>query len=165
MNRNIKWWQLVLATVVVSALGAISTGRSKKNERKLYEKKLKQAPWAPPAWVFGPAWSVNNFFLLQALKELLLRHDIPERRKLLIKQAMIWVIFFSFGYVYFKKKSPILAAIWTLADAALAAGSFIEAKRTDKQLSYKYLPLLAWTAYAGSLSIYQAIKNDDPVVG
>lgn len=164
MKKEITWWQVGFATVVVSVLGALSTGVTKRSERKLYDKKLKQAPWAPPTWVFGPAWSVNNFFLLLALRELLQRDDVPQKKKLLIQQAVIWLIFFSFGYVYFQKKSPLLAAVWTLADAVLAGSSFFSAFKAAKSLGYKYLPLLAWTSYAGTLAVYQALKNNDPVL-
>ncbi|HUC80693.1 MAG TPA: TspO/MBR family protein [Flavisolibacter sp.] len=163
MEREIKWWQVVLATVVVSALGALSTATSKKNERKLYNRKLKQAPWAPPAPVFGPAWTINNFFLLLALKRLLEDETLSRRKRLLVKQAIIWTIFFSFGYVYFKKKSSVLAAVWTLADAVLASTSFADALKTDKKFAANYLPLLGWTGYAGSVAVYQALKNPDPV--
>jgi benzodiazapine receptor len=163
MYKEIKWWQVALATIVVSALGALTTG-NKKADRKLYEKKLKQAPWAPPGYVFGPAWTFNNYFLLQALKRLLQTDDLSNRNKMLVKQAAIWIIFFSFGYVYFKKKSPVLAAIWTLTDTWLAASSFFDALKTDKKLAADYLPLLGWTGYAGSVAIYQALKNPDPVL-
>lgn len=163
MNKEIKWWQVVAATIIVSALGALSTGLSKKKERKLYESKLKQAPWAPPAKLFGPAWTVNDYFLLNALKQLLESNNLSARKKLLLKQAAIWLIFFSFGYVYFQKKSPLLAASWTLVDAFLAASSFANALQSNKKLAYNYLPLLGWTTYAGSVAIYQALKNPDPV--
>jgi len=165
MVKEIKWWQVALATIVVSALGALSTGVGKRNQRKLYNHKLKQAPWAPPSFLFGPAWTINNYFLLQALKKLLESEGITYRKKVLLKQAMIWILFFSFGYVYFQKKSPILAAVWTLADAWLAASSFFDILGEDKKLAANYLPLFAWTSYAGLVSIYQALKNADPVFG
>lgn len=164
MAKEIKWWQVALATVLVSVLGALSTGVSRRRGRRLYDKKLAQAPWAPPGWLFGPVWSVNNYFLLLALRQLLQRDDLPQKKKLLIQQAIIWLIFFSFGYVYFQKKSPWLAAVWTLADAVLAGSSFFSAFKTNKSLGYKYLPLLGWTGYAGSVAIYQALKNSDPVL-
>ncbi|MDQ6609600.1 MAG: tryptophan-rich sensory protein, partial [Bacteroidota bacterium] len=164
MKTKSSWWQVLLATVAVSALGALSTGLSKGRERKLYNRQLKQAPWAPPAWVFGPAWSINNFFLLHALRDLLRRDDIPQKKKLLIQQALIWIIFFSFGYVYFQKKSPLLAAVWTLADALLAGNSFWSAYKANKTLGFKYLPLLGWTSYAGTVAVFQALKNDDPLL-
>ena len=80
MNLKLNWWQLALAAIVVSAVGGLSSGKPNKKERKLYEKDLKQAPWAPPEWVFAPAWTINNFFLLKALQELLRRNDIEESR-------------------------------------------------------------------------------------
>ena len=55
----------------------------------------------------------------------------------------------------------MLAALWTMTDTMLAAASFIIALRRNKQLAWRYLPLLAWTGYASSLAGYQALKNKD----
>ena len=166
MNKlsNLKWWQLALISVAVSFLGSLSGGKKRKSEKKVYEKELEQAPWAPPAWVFAPVWTLNNYFLLQGLQKLLLQKDLPQQKKLLVMQVFIWLIFFSFNYVYFNRKSSILATIWTLADAALAGTSFGISNKKNKKLSYNYLPLLAWTGYASTLAVYQALKNPDPVL-
>src|SRR6478735_63954 len=123
MNIKLNWWQLALASLVVSAIGGLSSGKPNKKERKLYEKELAQAPWAPPGWVFAPAWTINNFFLLMALQQLLQRKNLDEKKTLLILQSVIWMIFFSYGYIYFNKKSTVLAALWTIGDAALATSS------------------------------------------
>ena len=163
MTYKIKLWQVILTTIVVSALGALSTGTSQRSRRKQYNGELKQAPWAPPANAYGPVWTINNFFLLLALRQLLEDERIPHREKLLVQQALIWLLFFSFGYVYFRKQSPILAAVWTLADAALATLSIAHTWTKSKTLAAKYLPLLGWTSYAGTVAIYQALKNPDPV--
>ena len=164
MNVKLNWWQLALASVVVSAIGSLSSGKPNSKERKLYEKELKQAPWAPPGWVFAPAWTINNFFLLKALQQVLRRNDLPNKQKLLIRQAIIWFIFFSYGYIYFNKKSTVLAALWTVGDAALATSSFVLSNKEDRDLSRLYLPLLGWTSFASTIAIYQALKNDDPVL-
>ncbi len=162
--NRLKWWQVALISVGVSLLGKFSTGRSRKYEQKLYNLKLDQAPWAPPAWVFGVAWPLNNYFVLLALRSLLAKEDIPDRKKLLILQAAIWLVFFSFGFVYFRKKSPVLAAAWTMADAALSISSFVLARRSDKKLAAYYLPLVLWTSYASTVADYQAWYNSDPVL-
>ena len=159
-----KWWQGALALIVVTAIGALSAG-SKKKTRKIYEKQQKQAPWAPPAWLFGPAWTLNNIFLVWGLRRILNNTDMPNRKKLLLLQALIWADFLTFGYVYFKKGSPILAEAWTQTDALLALVSFFIALKSDKKLSYAYVPLLIWTWFASSLSAYQALYNADPVFG
>jgi tryptophan-rich sensory protein len=159
---KLKWWQIALVSIAVSAIGGLASMQSHKKNIGEYEDKLKQAPWAPPGWLFAPAWNFNNFFLLMGLQRLL-KSDLPDKKRLLVLQAMIWVVFFSFGYVYFKKNSPLLAAAWTMSDAALAATSFTIALKSDKKLAFNYLPLLAWTGFASSVADYQALKNPDPI--
>ncbi|MBW4890687.1 tryptophan-rich sensory protein [Mucilaginibacter sp. HMF5004] len=161
---QLKWWQVILIAVGASAIGGLASGVNDKKEKKLYNVKLKQAPWAPPAWLFGPAWTFNNIFLLLGLQSII-RSDTNEKQKLLLMQGAIWAIFFSFGYVYFNKRSTVLAAIWTMGDAALATASIILALKGDKKLSLYYLPLLLWTAFATTLATYQALYNTDPVLG
>ncbi len=161
---KLKWWQIALISIAASALGGLSSGLSSKKEKLLYNKKLKQAPWAPPAWLFAPAWTINNFFLLMALKRIL-NSDTDEKQKLLVMQGVIWIVFFSFNYLYFNKKSVVLAAVWTMADALLAGTSFAAAFKSDKKTALHYLPLLAWTGFASTLADYQALKNPDPLLG
>lgn len=84
--------------------------------------------------------------------------------KLLAVQIGIWFIFFSFNYVYFKKKSPVLAAVWTNADAVLALAGLILTYRQDRKAALSYAPLLLWTAFASTLADYQAVHNDDPLL-
>ena len=165
MNRfsKLKWWQIALLSLVVSALGGLASAQPSRNDKQLYDKKLKQAPWAPPGWLFAPAWNINNFFLLLALQKLSTA-NIPQKKRLLVLQGMIWLIFFSFGHIYFNKKSPVLAATWTVADAVLAITSFVLIYKSDKKLSYKYLPIVIWTSFASTLAVYQALYNHDPIV-
>lgn len=183
-NSKYSWLAVGIATIAVSAIGALTARRSQRKqlasvdgeslkvevlndgeEPVIYTQELKQAPWAPPAWLFGPAWTFNNYFLLRSLQQLVTSpENFEDKKKLLYLQAGIWGIFFSFGHVYFKKKSPVLAAVWTIADAALAALSFQIAHRKNKKLSYLYLPLLAWTSFASTVASYQAAKNPDPLL-
>ena len=79
-------------------------------------------------------------------------------------QAMIWIIFFSFNYIYFNKKSTVLAAVWTVSDAILAVSSFALACRSDKKTAWLYAPLMAWTVFASTLAGYQALANDDQLL-
>jgi tryptophan-rich sensory protein len=99
-----------------------------------------------------------------ALQEILKNPENEEAKSLLKLQVFIWLIFFSFGYIYFNKKSPVLAAVWTITDFLLAAASLKIALRTDKKLASYYTPLLGWTGFAGTLAVYQAAKNPDPIV-
>lgn len=164
-RRRFPAWAAVLFYAATLAVGQLLTGNPGKN-RSLYENNYDQAPWAPPGWIFGPAWLLINVFVVRALYILLNDPDRNRREKaLLALQAGIWIIYMSFGYVYFRKKSPVLAAVWTVTDALLAACSFTLAGRQGRKLAVNYLPLLAWTSYAGTVAVYQALENEDTLFG
>jgi translocator protein len=160
---RLSWWQIALASIVVSGLSRLMAAKSSKKSQKFYSRQLKQSPWAPPGWLFGPAWTFNNFFLLWALIRIVKMESSPAKTKLLVMQIAIWMIFYSFDFVYFRKKSPLLAAIWTKTDAALAIASMMTAYKTDRELAACYLPLVVWTSYASTVADYQALYNPDPV--
>lgn len=164
VSEGLNWWQVGLITLGVSLLGGLSAIMSRNKQRKLYTQELKQAPWAPPSWLFSPAWTFNNFFLINGLRNILKNDKLDNRKQLLYLQAAIWLVYFTFGYVYFKKKSPVLAAIWTKTDAGLAIASLILAAKSDKKLSLNYIPLSLWTLFASSVADYQALKNPDKVL-
>src|SRR5690606_9308159 len=159
---KLKWWQIALISVAVSFLGRLSGGNFSREKQKKQYRNQEQAPWAPPGWVFGPAWVINNFFLLSGLKWVLENRSIPDKKKFLWIQAGIWAIFFSFNWFYFKKKSTVMAAILTKSDAVLALTAFLILKNKNKKIALTHLPLLIWTIYASSVADYQALKNPDP---
>lgn len=162
-HHELKWWQTALIATGVSFLSSLSGNGSSKTDRKVYTSKFKQAPWAPPSWIFAPAWTLNNYFLIKAIERILSK-NVTDKSKLLMLQGLIWAVFFSFNYVFFRKKSPVLANVLTMADNVFAIASFIMAFRSDKKTAYNYLPLLLWTTFASTLSNYQALKNPDPVL-
>jgi translocator protein len=162
MNSKFSWWQIALGAVAVSTIGGLIGRKPGKSEKQSYEK-FKQAPWSPPPWLFGPAWMTVNHFMLSGLQQLA-NSEHRNKKALMGLQIPIWLIFFSFGYVYANKKSPVLAAGWTVTDALLAAASFALANKGDKKLSYNFLPLLGWTSYASTVAVYQALKNNDPLL-
>ncbi len=60
---KMRWWQVTLLSIALSAIGGLAAGKSSRKQRKVYAKELEQAPWAPPGWIFGPAWTLNNIIL------------------------------------------------------------------------------------------------------
>ncbi len=163
-RKRFPLWQAVLFYAAITVVGFLTSGSQKKS-RRFYEKQLKQAPWAPPGWVFGPAWSLINAFLTRALFLLIHERDKTNRdRALLALQGGIWAIFCTFGIVYFRRKSPVMAAVWTLADAGLATASIALARKKGPAFAAQYLPLLVWTYFASTVAVYQALENRDPAL-
>lgn len=163
-KKRFPWVKAILFYAATLLIGGLTSGPSKSTE-SFYEKELKQAPWAPPGWVFGPAWALINVLITRALFQIL---EVKDKRKtdkaLLQLQFGIWFIFCTFGIVYFKKQSPVLAAAWTVADAALAAASIALARKKGIKFAANYIPLLVWTCFASSVAVYQALENPDPLL-
>lgn len=162
----VKWWQAGLFLAAVTVLGRLSSISSDEEPDELYNDEVKPV-WSPPAWLFGPAWMLNNIFLVWGGRRLLnTRRHFPYRRSLLTLQGIHWLDFLTFGYAYFRLKSPVLALIWTQADAIIAGRSLQRSiLSTDRKLPIAYIPLTLWTAFASTLSWFQALYNPDPLLG
>ena len=159
----ISLWQVALLAIVVSGIYKLIALKSSENSQYLYGKELKKAPWSLPGWMFGPAWITNNFFLLLALLGTVNMENGTTRTSLLNLQVFIWFIFYTFDFIYFNRKSPILGTIWMKSDSVLSLASFFLAWRLDRNLAYCYVPLVLWSVYAGTVADYQAFYNWDPV--
>ncbi len=134
-------------------------------DRRYYEG-MRQAPFAPPGWVFGPAWAINNTSVLWGNLRLLNQpKDTPNRRELLALQGLSWVLFSTFSYVYFRKGSPILALVWTAAFLVLTVVSAALSWRSDRKVTLSFATLLAWLTLATPTAAYQAASNPDELFG
>lgn len=77
-----RWWHAVAFGVIANAASGLRTGRREEDQR--YYEDLKQASFAPPAWMFAPVWVVNNVSQLWGNLRLLKRpENTPNRQSLL----------------------------------------------------------------------------------
>lgn len=130
-----------------------------------YYRALRQAPYAPPPAAFGPAWTIAKLgwsvATLRAAKAVRGR----DRPRLLALAAVDAAVYVSFSYAYFRKKSPVLAAVWTATDAVVTATALPLLARNDKTAAAALLPQAAWLALATPVAVYQAQANPDPIFG
>jgi len=158
-----RWWHAVGFGV---AANLISGAAGRREEDRRYYEEMEQAPFAPPGWVFGPVWGINNVSVLWGnLRLLNLPKDAPNRRTLLALQGLSWAIYSTFGYVYFRKGSPILALAWTATMWILTIASVVLSLGTDRKVAASLGTLLAWLTLATPVATYQAAKNPDPLLG
>jgi translocator protein len=163
-DARYRWWHMVLLGTAANLVSGISVGRGAQ-DRAYYENQ-RQAWFAPPGWVFAPAWAVNNISTLWGnLRLLNLPPDTPHRRALIRLQGASWFLFSTFAYVYFTKRSPILAFAWTAAMYALTIWSVVLAARIDRKIVWSLLTLFLWLSLATVVAGYQMIHNPDPLFG
>ena len=166
-SGRVRYWQVGLAVLAVTVLAEALAQRRRERQntsRRVYRQQ-QQVAWAPPGWVFPVAWNSINGVLVYGLTRLLNRPHLRHRNVLLGLQGLIWVLYATYGYVAFRKQSPILSGVWTLADLGVAGTSLALAARSDKAVAWSLVPLTAWLAFASTIALPQALRNPDPLFG
>jgi translocator protein len=135
------------AAVFVAALGAAMTDLSP------WYYSLVQPSWAPPDWLFGPAWTL--IFGLTAYAAYLYwvgDTDNVRRRRGLMLFALNGMLNVLWSFLFFKMKRPD----WALLEIPLLWISILAlmvwVAPASRLASGLLVPYLAWVAFAGYLN-------------
>jgi translocator protein len=138
----------LFASVATGAVGAFASVRAAS-----FYGQLAQPSWAPPAWLFGPVWSV--LFVLMAVAAWLVwrRHGFSGARSALVLYAVqlvanaLWTwLFFAWqlGAVAFAE----IVLLWWLIAATLWLFW-----RLHRMAALLLVPYLAWVSFAAALNL------------
>ena len=129
-----------------------------------YFNELKQSIFAPPSWVFGPAWLVNNISVIWGTWRVLNKpKDTPGRSSFLALQGASWLNFVTFSAAYFSLRSPINALVLTFMMFVLTILSGFVAifKLKDTIVALSLATLFIWLMIALTAASFQAAWNYD----
>ena len=148
-----------LAVFLVLNFGALAIGGLLMGEgpQSDWYEQLNKAPWTPPGWSFGVAWTIIMFCFSLYMAFL---WPLAENRPLLTGlYTLQWVLNVSWNpsFFYFHEALAALAVIVTLT---LLVGFFLwfywPAIKTQSLL---LLPYLVWLVIATSLNGYIVLSN------
>ena len=132
------------ATAAVGALASIDAAG--------FYAQLVQPPWAPPAWLFGPAWTV--LFLLMSVAAWLVwrRHGLEGARVALGLFAVQLVANALWSWLFFAWRlgGPAFAEVIVLW--LLIAATAWQFWRLHRLAALLLVPYLAWVAFASALN-------------
>ena len=118
---------------------------------------LAKAPWTPPGWVFGAAWTT-----IMILFSIYLAYLWPStaNKKLLIALFVIqWILNVSWNPAYFYYHN-MLAGLVIIISLTLVVAFFLSYYWPQlKVKSFLILPYLIWLIIATSLNAYTVLKN------
>ena len=118
---------------------------------------LNKAPWTPPGWVFGVAWSLIMLCFSWYLAEL-----FSDR-----KSKFLWMVFgfqvllnVGWNWVFFNQHYTLLGLV-VITALLLVILYFFITFRSDrlKYAKYLLLPYLIWLCIATSLNAYVVFYN------
>ena len=136
------------------ALGSIFTGKGVLSE---WYVGLVKAPWTPPGWVFGFAWTTIMIFFSIYIAYL---WSIAENKSLLIALFFIqWVLNAGWSPTFFYYHN-ILVGLFIIVGLTLLIVFFLFFYFTELKLkSILIAPYVIWLMIAASLNAYIFINN------
>lgn len=140
----------------VAALGGTSTSGSL---RDWYDD-LDKAPWNPPSWVFGPAWTAL-YIAMAVAAWLVARTGLGQRevQLALTLYAAQLVLNLAWSALFFGARAPGWALVDIVALVVLVVATTIAFWRIETAAGWLLVPYLAWLAFATSLNAWIVVKN------
>ena len=142
----------VVFTFVFAAIGAFATSQA-----GTFYAQLDRPGWAPPAWLFGPAWTVLYALMAVAAWRVYRTGSTRSVRPELTLYVVQLVLNALWSWLFFAWHNGPLAfaeiiVLWLAIAATIAAFG-----RRDRLAGLLLLPYIAWVTFAGALcySIWQ----------
>lgn len=118
---------------------------------------LEKAPWTPPGWAFGAAWT---FIMLCFSVYMALLLPKAENKTLLWSlYALQWILNVAWNPLFFHYRKPLLA-LMVIVSLTLLVGFFLWKYWAAIRLkSLLLLPYFLWLLIATSLNAFIVLKN------
>jgi len=117
---------------------------------------LNKAPWTPPGWVFGTAWTTIMICFSIYLMYLFTKNYNNKKLTLYVIQVILNI---SWNYAFFNQHQVSFALVIILSLTVLIFYFFFTYYKEQKKKSYLLLPYMVWLCIANSLNLYVLIHN------
>jgi len=118
---------------------------------------LSKAPWNPPGWVFGAAWT---FLMVCYSIYLAFAHDQFQNKRLFWGVYLLqWVLNVAWNPLFFKYHWTVLALLDLLALTTVVYFSLLRFIPLRSWKAWLLLPYALWVLIATSLNAYVVLNN------
>lgn len=136
------------------AIGGLFTGKGVPSD---WYVGLVKAPWTPPGWVFGFAWTTIMICFSIYMAYL---WPVAENKNLLIALFILqWVLNVGWNPTFFYYNNVLAGLVIITALTLLVLFLFLFYWNELKLLKYLLLPYIVWLLIATSLNAYILLKN------
>ena len=117
---------------------------------------LNRAPWTPPGWVFGAAWTVIMICFSVYLAYLFNKSNTQHLKLVFLLQVFLNSIW---NFLFFNQHLILLGLIAISSLTLVLFYFFFKYKKIINNLSYLLLPYMVWLLIATSLNAYILLNN------
>jgi tryptophan-rich sensory protein len=144
----------LLINFAALGLGGFFTGNGVSSD---WYVNLNKAPWTPPGWVFGAAWTTImicfSFYMAYAVKQ------VDNFKWLIGLFVLQWILNVVWNPVFFYYQQVLLGLIVISLLTLLVGYFFFNYWSVLKLKALFILPYLIWLIIATSLNAYVLVKN------
>lgn len=119
---------------------------------------LNKAPWTPPSWVFGTAWSSIMLLFAVYMTQLSFQFEFLDK-KLTVLYSLQWILNVSWNYVFFNQHLTGLGLLFIVSLWLLIGFFLVTYHKKTKLVSLCILPYWIWLTLATSLNAYIVLNN------
>jgi translocator protein len=136
------------------AIGGLFTGKGVPSD---WYQNLNQAPWTPPGWMFGVAWTF--IMICFAVYMTYLVSTKVNIKKVILLYLIQWVLNVAWNPLFFHYQAVLVALINISLLTTLVAFFLFNHKRELETRSLLIAPYFIWLLIATSLNAYILIYN------
>ncbi len=145
-------WFTLTAWIVGTSLASISGAVTAKTAGAFYAR-LNRPRWAPPAWLFGPAWSVLYLLMAVAAWRIWREFGFDGARNELILYFVQLIFNTAWSWCFFVKNSGLLSAVDASLLLTSVAATMVAFWIRDPVAGLLFLPYVAWVLFATALTV------------
>lgn len=136
------------------AIGGFFTGDGVASE---WYTNLNKAPWTPPGWVFGAAWT--TIMVCFSIFMAYLWPTFESKKTILVLFILQWILNVIWNPTFFYYQNPLLGLIFIVALTLLIGYFLLISFPMIKMKSLLILPYFIWLIIATSLNAYAMLNN------
>ena len=135
-------------------LGGLFTGKGVPSD---WYQELNKAPWTPPGWVFGAAWTL--IMVLFSFYMAYLWKNVSNHNILLILFTFQWMLNVGWNPTFFYFQNAILGLLIIISLTLLVAYFLFNYWPVLELKSFYLAPYFIWLLIATSLNAYIVLNN------
>lgn len=146
----------LLVNFLALLIGGLFTGDGVSSD---WYQELNKAPWTPPGWVFGAAWTSIMICYAFYMSALWNKSVQEERRTLLVLYSIQWMLNVSWNPIFFYFHQAGFGLVVIVALTLIIALFLFRYFSKNKLFTLLLVPYFIWLLIATSLNAYIYVYN------
>jgi len=142
----------LVAWIVGTSFAAISGAVTAKSANEFYSR-LQKPRWAPPGWLFGPAWTILYILMGTAAWRVWREEGFGGAQVELSWYAVQLVFNMAYSYFFFVRRTGLVSTIEVVCLWLSVAITLVLFWRRDVIAGVLFVPYLVWVTFAATLTV------------